>query len=384
MRVVSRTVVLRGSVASASTVEVRRPSTGGATVVTRIPHVSGSQISAGDVVTEVNGRPVFALPGSIPAYRDLGPGSSGPDVKQLQLALTQLGLLSRAQQSGHYDNATARAVGSLYAARGYDAPPPPEAASPLAIQSAEDAARAARRSLALLLAAGSAKSASERLAVAFAREDVEITRRRLAALLQQAAPRLPAEDVAFVPLLPAQVVAAPTSLGSLLSDSVVTIAAGQPVVQGRLQPQDASLVRVGQSVTIEAEVTGQVFEGVVAAVGPVRLQLTSSGGSAPPGTTDGGPSALLTIKPTERIDMGLLGQDVRLTVKAASSRSAVMAVPQSAITADADGSVFVTPVRQGTASNRVLVKVGVSGQGYVQITAPPDRLRAGDLVAVGS
>ena len=46
---------------------------------------------AGDVLVEVTGRPVIALTGPLPAYRDLVVGDIGPDVAQLEQALAAIG-----------------------------------------------------------------------------------------------------------------------------------------------------------------------------------------------------------------------------------------------------------------------------------------------------
>ena len=39
----------------------------------------------------VSGRPVFVLRGAQPSHRDIGPGSRGPDVRQLEVALVRMG-----------------------------------------------------------------------------------------------------------------------------------------------------------------------------------------------------------------------------------------------------------------------------------------------------
>ncbi|WP_448073664.1 peptidoglycan-binding protein [Georgenia yuyongxinii] len=51
-------------------------------------------VGPGDVLYEVVGRPVRAVPGSYPFYRDLVLGSRGPDVRQLQEYLIAAGYLS--------------------------------------------------------------------------------------------------------------------------------------------------------------------------------------------------------------------------------------------------------------------------------------------------
>src|SRR4051794_25793364 len=55
-------------VGDAATTTVQVPGGSGLSVVTAAPLAVGSSVSGGTVVLEVNGRPVFALPGSFPFY----------------------------------------------------------------------------------------------------------------------------------------------------------------------------------------------------------------------------------------------------------------------------------------------------------------------------
>jgi len=62
--------------------------------VTAVPIEEGALIGSGDVIVEVDGAPVVALPGEIPMYRTLQYGrspSEGADVRQLEAALVALG-----------------------------------------------------------------------------------------------------------------------------------------------------------------------------------------------------------------------------------------------------------------------------------------------------
>jgi hypothetical protein len=72
------------------------------------------------VAMVVSGRPVFVLRGPTPMHRDLGPGDSGEDVRQLESALARFGYGPGAVD-GRYDRATAAAVAQMY--RSADATP---------------------------------------------------------------------------------------------------------------------------------------------------------------------------------------------------------------------------------------------------------------------
>src|SRR5574341_1390459 len=59
-------------------------------IITRLPARS-TQLREGDVILTASGRPIFVLQGETPAYRDLVPGVSGDDVRQLEQSLKRLG-----------------------------------------------------------------------------------------------------------------------------------------------------------------------------------------------------------------------------------------------------------------------------------------------------
>jgi len=117
----TRTVSFPGTVATADRAAYTIPPRDGErAVVTGTALREGATVSAGDVVTEINGRPVFATSGQFGFYRDLRPGESGPDVEQLQRSLMESGLLSSAD--GDFGAATERAVRRLYDEAGYSVP----------------------------------------------------------------------------------------------------------------------------------------------------------------------------------------------------------------------------------------------------------------------
>ncbi|MEJ3747873.1 peptidoglycan-binding protein [Actinomycetes bacterium KLBMP 9797] len=123
-RVLESTLVTRGQVAPATTIEVSPVTAQGATiqVVTAVRVRPGDEVQTGRVLLAVSGRPVIALAGAVPAYRDLKPGDSGPDVRQAQTALRRLGLETGGDRAGVFGPGTKAAVRRLYARLGYDVP----------------------------------------------------------------------------------------------------------------------------------------------------------------------------------------------------------------------------------------------------------------------
>src|SRR5882757_1125988 len=75
-------------------------------IVTWLPSV-GATIAAGHSVYEVDGRPVIAIQGSRPFWRDLQVGiDDGPDVQQLEKALVAFGYGAHVTVDDHFTSAT--------------------------------------------------------------------------------------------------------------------------------------------------------------------------------------------------------------------------------------------------------------------------------------
>jgi len=90
----------------------------GAGLITTLP-LRNTQFEQGDVILTASGRPVFVLVGDTPAYRDMVPGISGNDVRQLEQALSRLGF-DPGPVDGSYDRRTSAAVRAWYEATGWE------------------------------------------------------------------------------------------------------------------------------------------------------------------------------------------------------------------------------------------------------------------------
>ena len=121
-QVLESSLVLSGEVQFNEPVTIKLAGTVGvptdeAQVISRLPAID-QVVNEGDVPFEVSGRPVFFLQGDLPMYRRLVIGTEGPDVLQLEDALTRLGLATGTVDN-LFDQATADAVSALYTDRGY-------------------------------------------------------------------------------------------------------------------------------------------------------------------------------------------------------------------------------------------------------------------------
>ncbi len=82
--------------------------------------LSGTSMHEGDLVLTASGRPVFLLVGARPMSRDLGGGTTGDDVRQLEQALARLGF-DPGPIDGVFDERTESAVSAFYARAGFAA-----------------------------------------------------------------------------------------------------------------------------------------------------------------------------------------------------------------------------------------------------------------------
>lgn len=373
--VLRNTVVLRGTFSDGATVAAQPTSVAATSasppgdgvselVITGVFVHPGETVTAGHPLVEYSGRPVFALPGTVPVYRDLTPGESGKDVAQLQSALSSLGCSSYPDPAGAFAVGTEYAVRCLYRTMGYPVP---------LISTTPDGS-----------AASSPQTGSK---TATAAKDPT-------ASAPVALPMVPASELLFVPSLPARVVSVPVSVGDPVKGPVVTLARGGPILTGMLDPSDSDLVKAGMAVQVMDDTTGLTAQGTVTSIGSLTTGSasgtggdTSDSGAMAAGDADGGSTTgaylPLAVTPTSSWPIAMDGQNVRLTITAAATSGAVLAVPEAAIFAGADSATTVT-VRTPAGTERVVpVTPGASADGMVQITPRNGSLSAGDTVVVG-
>lgn len=122
MRQLVSTLILSGETRYVEPTPVRLAGSVGASggerqVVTRMPDID-SEVAEGAVLFEISGRPVFAMRGELPMYRQLAPGSTGPDVLQLETSLETLGFAPGTVDET-FDAGTEAALDAFYQSRGY-------------------------------------------------------------------------------------------------------------------------------------------------------------------------------------------------------------------------------------------------------------------------
>jgi peptidoglycan hydrolase-like protein with peptidoglycan-binding domain len=324
--------------------------------ISKLGVAAGDTIRNGRLLAAIDGEPLFALSGNVPAWRDLTPGESGPDVRELQRALAALGYYGDGDTAGYFGSATEYAVSLYYEHLGYT---PPSTGG------------------------------------------------------------VPAADVVFLPSLPATVVAVNGAAGQQPGQPFLELAArGSLSLAGELPPAYAAQVKAGLKATIFDELTGiraigkvselgtpttTVPTGTVVDIGSASSSAGSAGSAADNGSASSSSSASsgssgssegsgssgaeafipVNIRPSKPLAARLNGENVLVTVETGQTEGPVLTVPVAAIVTTASGRSYVTVVGARGKKTEAAVTPGISENGYVQVTpAAHGALAAGDRVVV--
>ena len=331
----------------------------GAVYISRLDVAAGQTISNGEQLAAIDGEPLFALTGRVPAWRDITPDESGPDVAELQKALASLGYYAGGDTPGFFGTATQDAVSAYYEHLGYTPP---------------------------------------------------------------AAGGVPMTDVIFMPFLPAKVIVVNGAKGQQPGQPFLELAGrGSLALTGELPPAYAAQVKRGLKVKIFDEVTGIRAAGTITDVGtattitPIGAIVNvgggaasaSSAGSAASGSAgsgaagsgstgaagsgssgstanpEGTPFVPLAVSPSSPLPAALNGENVLVTVDTGRTEGPVLTVPVAAIVTTGSGTSYVTVARTGGKQAQVAVTPGISENGYVQVTpVTAGKLAASDSVVV--
>lgn len=327
MRMLSDDIVLAGIVRAGRTVDVTASAPYATVVVTKMSARSGGRVRTGQVIAEIDGRPIVLLRGTLPAYRDLREGDSGPDVTQLQAALIRLGYPDF-DQSGFFGPSTAGAVGLLYHHLGYSAPSyrPP------------------------------------------AQKHVKHP--------PSPTPYLPMSEVSFIPAASALVLPTAARVGSEVTPGqvVLRLAVGRPYVTGMLSADQAN--RASTGIPARIALSNTIMDGVIARISAIPAHAAQA---------DGQPEYPVVVTSTRPLSQRLIGSAVRLTLMAPVTNGPVLAVPVTAVFSAAAGrSTFVVLVTVKGRRRQVPVSTGPTAGGFVAVQpAAPGALRPGDQVLIG-
>lgn len=391
-----------------------KPNTG---VITTLP-VRNTQLNEGEVLLTASGRPLFILQGEVPTYRDLVPGISGEDIRQLEAGLKRLGF-EPGPVDGRYDERTSTAVADWYTQAGFEpfgataeqittiraleqelavaindklAADAAVVAAPLAVAAARakvDYATALERANAQtnptvaqaavlsaqlageveIQAALDAQKAAEREAKRLNDLAIQLTA-DLDIAHRQAGLKVPVDEIVFLPTASVRVEQAQVVLGDPLSGPVLTVTNNQLVIDSSLALDQASLVKPGMAVAIDEPDLGLKATGVVASVADT------------PGTfgVDGFHLYLEVL--VDETPTALVGVSLRLTIPTESTGGPVTVVPVSALSLAADGTSRVQVDNSGSLEF-IAVEPGLSADGLVEVTPVEGTLAPGQLVVIG-
>lgn len=417
--VLHSTVVERGTITATSTHQITplTPTQGAAAqILTGIRNAVGDAIKPGQVILEVSGRPLVALPGAVPVYRDMKPSDSGKDVTELQDALASLGKYHGGDQAGYFGAATKTAVTDFYTSIGYSTPTTAGAAvaterSDLrAAQSTVDAAQRAVDDLKLQLKAQapntSPEPGTESLSVQlqYLQKTLKDAQVAQADLIASTGPMAPMGEIAFLPSFPARVSRMNASVGNAVAAPLVTLTTGPLVVSAKVSQADAASLKAGMQVDVIADAIGLEASGVISAIGSLQTGGPPQANAAGPANTDAasGPTSAATgvpdaggtagssgaayipveVTPSTPLTNLWDGQDVRLTITSAETDGEVLVVPLAAVSIDASGQASVTKISKSGAAVPISVKAGLSANGFVAVSPTRGGLVNGDLVAI--
>lgn len=439
----SNDVTLRGQIGYADATEVKLTASeladGGAAVVTgHVPEV-GDDLEAGSIALEIAGRPVFVLPGQLPAYRALRYGMSGPDVSQLKKALRGLGL--KAGKGDKFDKNLSAALASLYNDAGYS--PAVDKDASAGVATAREGVRAAEADL--RSANEALKSAGVTKAVRVQEDNNVRAAKRRVKDAQAALKQAKADGSPQPAIVQAENAVADAKDGVRLAEAqradrfkVDTSSLREAVKSAQQRLKDAKkqlttaqnaarpylpvgevlfLTELPRRVDAVNVSRGSIVDAAVMSVSGATIQLegTASGEDAkllkvgaeaffelPDGTqhraviekieaAEGGGRSTVTFTPdpleTEVIQQ-IQGSNVRVQVPVGATDGEVLSVPFAALTAGPGGESRVEVVdgdpKDPKATTRLVqVTTGLSARGYVEVTPTDGGLQAGDLVVVG-
>lgn len=381
-RILAKTVIVRGTVASSTAAEIDTPSLSDATsaVVTARFIDVGDTVESGQALMEISGRPVFILAGDLPAYRTLRPGSVGPDVAQLNAALSDLGYLTNTSDT--FTGQTSAALNAFYVDRGYvPVPAIPSADIDRAALSA-DLARAevevttAQTELDRLIRNGSRDTL---VAAATQICDAAVSNRdaislQLLTLVASSGPTVPFGEIQFVDAEAATVEAVNADLGETAdAEPIVQLGGGGYKITAVISAAERRLIENGTRSVLLDEASGTEWEATVSRIADV-----------PAGVSDGQPGFAIDLIPSDPLAPELLGANLRVTFTTAATDGEVLVVPLIAVASRPDGTPTVAVLADDGMTSEVEVTTGMTADGMIEV-APIDStsLRAGDQVVVG-
>lgn len=348
-----RTGALERTVSTAAVIALERQqvvpiaaasTNGAATAATSVVTATtepGSALSAGIRVVEVNGRPRLATSGAFRYYRDLSPGMSGPDVRQLQ---TFLGL----DPDGLFGSGVEKAVRRMYTQAGY------------ATMTAETAPPAHGAPVDPAKPGGETPLAPPPVLL------------------------IPAGELLVFDTFPSYVVSVPP-VGDLPADATLAVESGGFVARAEVPLSFARQTKNGLPVTVRYE--DVTMDGTVQGVGDAPTPSVATGGAdgqADRHTSSDQKRVSYTLSAGAPVDFAWRGREVVVTAVVSSVATESLIVPSIAVVTDRGGVAHVRKWRPDGSFIEIAVTEIATLDGKSAITtSKTDALVPGDQVRTG-
>lgn len=354
--------------------------------LTKSPPDPGTTIKPGDVIAEVNYRPVVLVAASLPFYRQIRPGDSGGDVDTLQEGLRSMGYAIPESESGTFGSESEAAIEDVYGAAGYEPPftqgtrDATDATVKAAWKAADDAYEEAN----------AARSRGE--------EAGELVR----AYEEAQAHARATEASEGVVLDPSEVVAVPNrelvvGLAGVRAGQptppqtvLTTLSDGAVVIHAAISPTQAALLNESSSVEILGQSDCSLGEPMPAsAATDPGEDLDDSTEPSPDTPAESGDAAdssmngdlVVPVACSPSPDLTLVGTDTTVSVISELAGDDSLVVPATALVYSADGTASVIVI-DGGREDRVPVAVVDEADGYVAIASGHRSISEGASVVV--
>jgi peptidoglycan hydrolase-like protein with peptidoglycan-binding domain len=410
-------------------------------IITSLPR-QNMQIQEGDVLLTVSGRPLFVLQGEVPVFRDLTPGISGEDVRQLESGLKRLGF-DPGPEDGMFDEQTSSAVSDWYASMGWEPFGPTNeqlsvihsleqaladainsqlaaddalSAAPLAVDSARANAASVNLTVAADVAAKIAirdqvmsdpNATSEDRTVASAHVEIAQAAATAAQLAgeaaiqnainaQKSAERAASAAAGLVNQLRAELDEARREAGVQIPANEIVFLPSLPVrvdqidavigdtAGGPVMTVTNNQVAIDSSLPLDE--APLVKPGMPVTIDEPDLGVSATGVvsqvAETPGTFGVDGFHIYFEVMVDETPLTLTGFSLRLTIPVETTGGAVTAVPISALSLAADGTSRVQVEREGLLEF-VPVEPGLAADGFVEVTPLEETLSPGQLVVIG-
>ncbi|WP_434317560.1 hypothetical protein [Leifsonia sp. P73] len=309
------------------------------------------------MLLEINGRPLFAIPGTFPFYRDLQAGMTGPDVMQLQVALKAAGYSVTAD--GALGGGTIGALQKMYAAAGYS-PATTAAAVPQQDPPTEQTG-----------AAGASTTTGP------------------------AAPTLvfPRSELLVLSATPAYIVDVPLVGTNVAASTSLTVEHGDVVASADLDNSVAARLKVGMSVSLDAGQGGRI-QAVIRSMAPTAPTSAPSsdaqgapasrGSSESSSASSGQTHVQISAAGPAPVPTQLLRQQVLATISVHLAAADALIVPTIAVVPAGNGNPHIFKRQPDGSFRSIEVQEIATLNGKSAVTpTQSDQLSVGDLVKVG-